>query len=499
MLHTVGGLTEAQVGAVLGSGAIAVGDHLEEADPLGLLGRVPDDVEVGPPPLDAIVAGSGRSSGARGRVLAGVATVVALLAAGTFVLLHDPAAPAAAPPRPSRATTATLPYLADGRLHVGALTLPVRGATDLTDPGVGAVYRTQEADVVLVDEEGGTAEIGHNAAPGLVADPARGWVFWRTYTHQLVVFDARDGHSVAIRTSLDPLDFFRFARPLALTEGTAYYGFIGGVVAWDLDADRVTHTGPDHPAFLARVGDLVVAPARHARRHRRDAGGQAVVATSSALVPARGPVRGRGPGTPSPGVRVTASSSTHAAAIEIPTGLPSRSRVTTVAFARDGAAAYVDRWRRDHLRTRGVPRYAAPVHDRRHRLRSADRAALRRRIPSLDWPHVPDGPPDGRVLRPRQDHHREVEHAGVLAAVPGRGADHPGRDAAQRLRAVRLPGRRRRPRPDGEDAAVHVGALRRLGRADGARDRRRHAAQHRRPARVRRGGEPDRGAPRCRA
>ena len=29
-------------------------------------------------------------------------------------------------------------------------------------------------------------------------------------------------------------------------------------------------------------------------------------------------------------------------------------------------------------------------------------------------------------------------------------------------------------------------------------DRRRHAAQHRRPARVRRGGEPDRGAPRCR-
>ena len=37
--------------------------------------------------------------------------------------------------------------------------------------------------------------------------------------------------------------------------------------------------------------------------------------------------------------------------------------------------------------------------------------------------------------------------------------------------------------------------VRRLGRRHGARDRRRHAAQHRRPARLRRGGHPDRGAP----
>ena len=340
VLHTVGGLTEAQVGAVLGSGSIAVGDHLEEADPLWLLGRAPDDVEVGPPPLDAIVAANGRSRGARGRVLAGVATVVALLAAGTFVLLHDPAAPPAAPPRTSRATTATLPYLADGRLHVGALTLPVRGATDLTDPGVGAVYRTQEADIVLVDEEGGTAEIGHNAAPGLVADPARGWVFWRTYTHQLVVFDAREGHSVAIRTSLDPLDFFRFARPLALTGGTAYYGFIGGVVAWDLDADRVTHTGPDHPAFLTRVGDLVVATSRHgtsivATRAGRRLWRREALSFPRAVLSADG---GRVLVLPASGLPVLLDARS---GVEIPTGLPSRSRVTTVAFARDGAAAYV--------------------------------------------------------------------------------------------------------------------------------------------------------------
>ncbi len=65
-----------------------------------------------------------------------------------------------------------------------------------------------------------------------------------------------------------------------------------------------------------------------------------------------------------------------------------------------------------------------------------------------------------------------------------------------RVRAVRLPRRRRRPRPDGEDARVHVPAGQRLGRADRPRHRRRHAAQHRRAARVRRGGRPDRGAPR---
>ena len=67
--------------------------------------------------------------------------------------------------------------------------------------------------------------------------------------------------------------------------------------------------------------------------------------------------------------------------------------------------------------------------------------------------------------------------------------------AAQRLRAVRLPGGRCRPRPDGEDAGVPLRPVRRLGRADRARHRRRHPAQHRRPAGLRRGGLADRGAP----
>ena len=151
VLHTVGGLTEAQVGAVLGSGAVAVGDHLDEDDPLGLLGRRPDDVEVGPPPLDAIVAGSARARGVRRRVLLTALAVVTLVAAVTVVVVsrNGPTGPSPSTAGPaSRAVKqAAVPYLADGVLHVGRLTRPVRPVTDLVDPGVGAVYRSDEADV----------------------------------------------------------------------------------------------------------------------------------------------------------------------------------------------------------------------------------------------------------------------------------------------------------------------------------------------------------------
>ena len=86
--------------------------------------------------------------------------------------------------------------------------------------------------------------------------------------------------------------------------------------------------------------------------------------------------------------------------------------------------------------------------------------------------HESGGPPDCGVLRSRQDDHRQVEHVGVQPRVPGRRADLAGSRAALGVRAVRLPRRRRRPRPDGEDAAVHVAAVRRLGRADRQGDRR---------------------------
>ena len=52
------------------------------------------------------------------------------------------------------------------------------------------------------------------------------------------------------------------------------------------------------------------------------------------------------------------------------------------------------------------------------------------------------------------------------AVLPGR-ADQPARRAAQRVRAVRLPRRRRRPRPDGADAGLPVRAGHRLGRRAG--------------------------------
>jgi hypothetical protein len=317
-----------------------VGDHLDEDDILALLGRAPDDVEVGPPPLEAILRDTGRSRLARGRVLVAVATVGALAAAGTIVLLHLPAAPTAAPTKPSRATTAHLPYLTDGRLHVGALTLPARAVTDLTDPGVGAVYRTQEADIVLVDETGGTAEIGHNAAPGLIADPERGWVFWLTYTQQLVVYDAREGHPVAFHTALDPLDSFRYSRTLALTGGTAYYDTPRGVRAWDIRSDRVTNPAPGKPAFLARLGDLVVVPTRDNLGIVMKRAGKPLWRRDDLLAP-RVVIS-------ADATRVLVLSASALpllvearSGVEVPTGLASRVRVRAVAFARDGGAAYV--------------------------------------------------------------------------------------------------------------------------------------------------------------
>lgn len=347
VLHTVGGLTEAQVGAVLGSGAVAVGDHLDEDDPLGLLGRRPDDVEVGPPPLDAIVAGSARARGVRRRVLLTTLAVVTLVAAVTVVVVsrNGPSGPSPSTAGPaSRAVKqAAVPYLADGVLHVGRQTRPVRPVTDLVDPGVGAVYRSDEADVVLVDAQGGTAEIGHNAAPGLAADPERGWVFWLTYNQQLVVFDARHGLPVRTRLAIEPIDSFRFARPLALTDGTAYYLTRRTVRAWDVARNRVTTAGSDRdPVFLARSGDLVVAPARdhlgivatrggkRLWRHDGLTAAHAVLSTDGGRV-------------------LLVDASAHPVLLdaltgeELPTGLPGLTQVTGIAFTRDGGAAYTER------------------------------------------------------------------------------------------------------------------------------------------------------------
>jgi hypothetical protein len=172
VLHSVGGLSVVQVRAVLGGGATDLDRDLDEdlaREPADLLGPIPDDVAVGAPPLAGIIAGSARSRGVRRRALLAALAVTALVATATVVVAaHDPTAPHATAPRPASpaAREAALPYLTDGELHVGRLTVPARAVTDLVDPGVGAVYRTNEADIVLVDAQGGTAEIGHNAAPG---------------------------------------------------------------------------------------------------------------------------------------------------------------------------------------------------------------------------------------------------------------------------------------------------------------------------------------------
>src|SRR4029077_4654222 len=104
-------------------------------------------------------------------------------------------------------------------------------------------------------------------------------------------------------------------------------------------ACRHSRPGATHPRSPPRVGALVVATTRHGRSivatrsgrrlWRRDAlpFPRAVLSPDGArlLVP---------PASGSPGL-VDARTG-----VEAPTGLPPRSRVTTVAFGRDGAAAY---------------------------------------------------------------------------------------------------------------------------------------------------------------
>ena len=63
---------------------------------------------------------------------------------------------------------------------------------------------------------------------------------------------------------------------------------------------------------------------------------------------------------------------------------------------------------------------------------------------------------DGRVLRPRQDDHREVEHAAFSRPFYAGGLINRRAGAAQRVRPVRLPAGWCRPRPDGADARLPV-------------------------------------------
>ena len=96
----------------------------------------------------------------------------------------------------------------------------------------------------------------------------------------------------------------------------------------------------------------------------------------------------------------------------------------------------------------------------------------------LCWPGgQPSAGAHRRLLRPGQDDHREVEHAGLQPVLLPRRADQPPGRAAHRLRPVRLPRRRRRPRPDGADAAVPLRAVHGLGRPAGQGHRRRDAAR----------------------
>ncbi len=116
--------------------------------------------------------------------------------------------------------------------------------------------------------------------------------------------------------------------------------------------------------------------------------------------------------------------------------------------------------------------------------RGIDRTAIRATHPTASTHRS--------LLRPRQDRHRQVQHAcfqqTVLQSGFAESADGPQVDICP----VSVPDVRRRPRPDGPHAQLHHQHVHRLGRRTSQIDRRRNLARHRRPAGVRRSRRADR-------
>ena len=257
VLRFVAGLTEQQVAQVLGVGVETVRERTTR--PPADLARVRDELDTVPAPLPDVTAAGDRVRRSRRRTRVGGVAVLAVVAiVASLVVFRGPPRAGTAQPASAPRVRLSVPWWSSGRVHVGAHVLEVPGLTDLADPGTGAVYRTADADVVLVDARGGTAVIGHNAAPGIVADPGRGWVFWLTFTRQLVAYDASQGHLVQRRSTPGSLFAQSYARPLALTDNLGYYENREGSRVWHLATGRVTRLHLGSVSMLDRLGDLQV-------------------------------------------------------------------------------------------------------------------------------------------------------------------------------------------------------------------------------------------------
>ena len=121
-----------------------------------------------------------------------------------------------------------------------------------------------------------------------------------------------------------------------------------------------------------------------------------------------------------------------------------------------GGGSQAQHWTAEDQIDTSCTRYHYTAQSSRGRMGAAARC---HNHPDGPMPADPFGPaycvvngPIGGLLRPRQDDHRQVEHAGVQQAVPGGGLISRRAVLRSGVRPVRLPRRRRRPRPDGEDA-----------------------------------------------
>lgn len=140
-----------------------------------------ESVEVSPPPYDAVVERSRQQRRRHRRVVAGgAAAALVVVGLATWAATRPEPAPG---PLPSHVVAVrnpvSVPWYADGRLHLRAVTVDVPDVTDVAAVGQSVVYVDEQGAVGIVDAAGERRIVGE-AVPGsrVLGSAANGWAVW---------------------------------------------------------------------------------------------------------------------------------------------------------------------------------------------------------------------------------------------------------------------------------------------------------------------------------
>lgn len=212
-------------------------------------GLAAQGVEVGPAPVEEVVAAARTRQGRRRRVVAlSVAGVVAVAGIATWAGARQAADPQPGPSGVTREeNVADTVWWAAGVLHLPHVAVELPDVEQVARLGEGAVVGDDEGEVVLVAPDGTATTIGHQV-PGapLVASEHQGWVVWvdpQDRAPQLVVYDVGTRRTLAIRELAfegprwGPLE--KGSHPIAVDADRVYYADQYGDWAWRPETARV--------------------------------------------------------------------------------------------------------------------------------------------------------------------------------------------------------------------------------------------------------------------